>query len=119
MYEDLKLKNKDIQFNDIGQLIIVEGKESITQSLTNRLNTIRGDLFYVLPYGMDIDFSKVKRLDRYKEQISHYIKDCLKDDLRLSGIAVVNLVKSGKDAFTVSLKVYLTDNTILDLNFTF
>jgi hypothetical protein len=119
MFEDLKLTNGDITFSNLGQLVFASDKESISQSITNRLNTIKGELFYNLKYGINIDFARVKRMDKYKNQLEFYIKDALIYDTRIAGVALVDLTKVDKDKFTASLKILLTNNTVLEFNYQF
>ncbi len=117
MYDTLKLVDGDIVFDDLGRLVFAEGKEAIAQGIFKRLSTRKEDLFYELEYGIP-DYRRMKQMDKYIAEVQAIIEDALSDDPNIDTAQVVNLVPNSRDSYNIQLAVFLTDNTVMNLEFT-
>jgi hypothetical protein len=119
MYYDLKISNKDLVFDDLGKLVLVSNKDSIKQSLMDRLNTLKGQLFYDYSYGMDYGIEKLKVLDKYTNDIQVLVTDCLTQDYRVLKANIINVYRTDFAEISVDIEVILTNQTIINITYNF
>lgn len=116
---DFKLVNGDIAFDNLGRIKFVEGNSHIIQSIVNRLNTYKEELFYDFDYGIEpLDRLKVSQDNiNYLQTI---VERALLGDERILSVKIINVRKHtglnlGK--FDLTLLLTLQDGLELSLDY--
>lgn len=119
MFKTLQLKDGDIQFNSFGELVLINNHDSIRQSIFKRLDTVRGNLFYNLDYGLGLELGRLKQLESNIAEIQYEIEQEILKDERIESATIYDLSRNGKDGFDLNMRILLTDGTTLDINYNF
>lgn len=127
MFRTLKLKDGDISFDSLGKLFWIEDEISIAQSVNIRLQTVLGELFYNIDFGLDKEY--IKNTIRNIEALTPAIQRALIDNEKIIDARIVDVIiynnSTFKDEFgnsqngkaIIKIAVTLFDQSQLEVDF--
>lgn len=115
---DLKLTNGDLDFDNLGRIKLVSDKELIIQSIQNRLNTNKTELFYNYDYGIE-SMDRLKSTQNNRNYLQTIVERALLDDENISKVEIIDILRPKNDDGLLNLIIAITllDGSIITLEY--
>lgn len=115
MYKTLKLTpDGDISIDSLGRFVFIEDEESIIQTINIRLNTVKGELFYNLEYGVE-KMVGFKAKDKYIELMQQNIENALVDGEKIISVFVNDIKRVKNGEYLIDLQITAENNEEIEL----
>lgn len=95
MFSTLRLRNGDIDFDNLGKLYFITNEESVAQSINIRLMTELGDLFYDELFGLEKRW--VKNTLPNVMTLESEIRKALIDDEKIIDAQLIDVIMYNND----------------------
>jgi len=109
-----KIVNGDLVFDGQGNLVMVEGKEEIVQSIERILTTNKGEWFLNLEYGLD--YQEIQGKGRDIEGIKLAITEAILQEERVSEVEKIDLSLDKNRHLKINVTVRLQEGDTLEIS---
>lgn len=108
----LKLNQGDIEITN-NKIELVEGREEVKQSITERVELAKGEWFLDLERGMDTEPMKTKRYQLELIEIS--VIEAIKQDPRIDQVNIKEIKVNKNRLLTIKADVTVAEYGIIDI----
>lgn len=103
---DIKIENGDLVINSSGDFDYVDGLDCVSQAITNKLYTEKGELLYNDIYGLAMSkFIGLKNTPKQQEYMKLQIQECLRQDPRIETIDYIRLFPRNDNPYVIDINI--------------